>query len=144
MAVCFYTAQWLLDAVVAGGGAPFPIGLIQNAVGGSMIEQWTPFDVQSASGCVNTTCLCSQQGCNSTQPIGPNCTGALGCNGGIWRGQVQHFVNTTIKMWLYFQGWGDRARAARAFAQRGPANRAATADTPFALSLARPPPLQRK
>ena len=104
MAVCFYTAQWLLDAVVAGGGAPFPIGLIQNAVGGSMIEQWTPFDVQSASGCVNTTCLCGQQGCNSTQPIGPNCTGALGCNGGIWRGQVQHLVNTTIKMWLYFQG----------------------------------------
>ena len=39
MAVCFYTAQWLLDAVIEGGGEPFPIGLIQNAVGGSMIEQ---------------------------------------------------------------------------------------------------------
>ena len=104
MAVCFYTAQWLLDKVVAEGGEAFPIGLIQNAIGGTMIEQWTPWATQLASGCVNVTCMCSQQGCNSTQPLGPNCTGANGANGGMFKGQVEPHVNTTIKMAIYFQG----------------------------------------
>ena len=104
MAVCFYTFQWLTDSIVAAGGTPPPFGLVQTAIGGTMIEEWTPWQTQIDSGCVNVTCLCYSQGCNSSQPLGPNCTGALGNNGGLYHGQVEPHINVTIRLAIYFQG----------------------------------------
>jgi hypothetical protein len=91
----WYFGQALTDLMQANGSA-VPIGLIHTAVGGTMVEQWAPFDAQL--GCVNATCLCTSPACNRLQPLNPaNCTG----NGQLFNALVAPFVNVTVFGWLW-------------------------------------------
>jgi flagellar motor switch protein FliM len=91
-------AQALTD-LMQGNGSVVPIGLVHTAVGGTMIEQWSPFDAQAA--CVNATCLCTTPGCDQLQPINAaNCTG----NGQLFNALVAPFVNMSVFGWLWYQG----------------------------------------
>jgi len=94
----WYFAQALTD-LMQGNGSVVPIGLVHTAVGGTMIEQWSPFDAQAA--CVNATCLCTTPGCDQLQPINAaNCTG----NGQLFNALVAPFVNMSVFGWLWYQG----------------------------------------
>ena len=101
LAVPWYWAEQL-NALYAsdGAAAPPPIGIMGNPVGGTMVEQWTPFAAQLK--CVNQTCMCDGQ-CNSTQPLNPANQSACARNAELWRGQQQGLLNTTISGWLWYQ-----------------------------------------
>jgi len=93
---CFYTAQYLTDFL--GANAP-PIGLMSVPVGGTMVEQWTSWNTQLQ--CINATCMCQTQGCDPFQPLNPeNCTS----NSNLYNGNIEPFVNITVKGWLWYQG----------------------------------------
>jgi hypothetical protein len=91
-ATCWYTLAYLTDLMRAQGETPPPLGFIATPEGGTMVEQWTDFSTQKQ--CKNMTCLCSTPGCNSSQPLDPEiCWG----NGGLYRANVEPYVNTTIR-----------------------------------------------
>lgn len=99
---CFYTAQYLTDLLGAEDAPPF--GLMTVPVGGTMAEEWTSLETQGT--CSNVTCMCMGGGgkgdsCNPYQPLDANCTG----NSALWWGNVQPFVNVTLRhMWWYQVG----------------------------------------
>ena len=98
-ATCWYTLAFLTDLMRAQGETPPPLGFIATPEGGTMVEQWTDFDTQRQ--CANMTCLCSTPGCNNAQPLDP---GVCWGNGGLYRANVEPYVNTTIRGWLWYQG----------------------------------------
>ena len=80
-AVCFYTAQMLTDKY---GMSDINFGLIDTAVGGSIIESWIKnFTVPPR--CVANTTSCPGSGC-----------------GGLYNGQVLPWINMTIKAALWY------------------------------------------
>ena len=95
---CWYAAARLTDLL--GAAAP-PLGLMTVPVGGTMVEQWSSPAAQAT--CANVTCMCdgAPKGCTPYGPITP-----AGCpkNSDLFYGNVQPFVNTTVKMWLWYQG----------------------------------------
>jgi len=101
-AVPWYFAERLTDLFLSDGGIPPPpIGLVFNPVGGTMVEQWTPFEDQLS--CASIACMCTSSGCNGSQPLNPNNQSACSRNGELWRGQQQPFVNMTLKGFLWYQ-----------------------------------------
>lgn len=107
---CFYTAQYLTDLL--GADAP-PLGLVSVPVGGTMVEQWTPWEVQTTQ-CTNVTCMCTGQGCDSYQPLNSaNCT----ANANLYHGNIQPFVNLTLKGFLWYQGENNLAYDAGNYAE---------------------------
>ena len=96
-AIGFYAAQYLTDYL--GVDAP-PLGLMMVPVGGTMVEEWSAPETQQL--CSNVTCMCmgDSKSCNPYQPLGDNCTG----NSALWWGNVQPFVNITIRFHWYYQG----------------------------------------
>ena len=84
--------------MVAAGMAPPAMGLMTVPVGGTMLEEWSSPETQAKVK--NVTCMCSGDGCDSYQPLGPACVG----NSAMWFGNTQPFVNITIKLHLYYQG----------------------------------------
>lgn len=95
-AFCWYSLAYLTDFMRAQGETPPPMGFIATPEGGTMVEQWTPYSAQLQ--CSNMTCLCSTPHCNSSQPLDPTtCWG----NGGLYRANVEPYLNTTIKAVLW-------------------------------------------
>jgi hypothetical protein len=109
-ATCFYTAQFLTDLL--GTDAP-PFGLMTVPVGGTMLEEWSAPETQAAVK--NVTCMCmDSKTCDPFGPLGPQCTK----NSDLYYGNVQPFVNVTVKMWLWYQvrcGLGARAAHLRRY-----------------------------
>ena len=102
LAVPWYWAEQLNALYESDGGglvAP-PIGIMGNPIGGTMVEQWSPFEAQLA--CVNQTCMCNEQ-CNASQPLNPANQSACDRNAELWRSQQQPLLNTTIMGWLWYQ-----------------------------------------
>ena len=58
-ATCIYFGVALTDLFRARGEEPPPIGLIDTSQGGTMVENWTPWDIQTSNVCANWTCACS-------------------------------------------------------------------------------------
>lgn len=95
-ATCWYAAQFLTDLL--GDSAP-PFGLMTVPVGGTMLEQWSAPETQA--DLKNVTCMCmDSKTCDPYSPLGPACTK----NSDLYFGNVQPFVNITIKMHFYLQG----------------------------------------
>eukprot|EP01047_Picozoa_sp_COSAG01_P121790 COSAG01_NODE_50597_length_362_cov_0.593156_1_plen_120_part_11 len=93
-AACFYTAQELTDVLYThntsdgtGRAAFVPIGLVESAWGGTMIEAWTP------NATLNASCTNSVGGPVATAPQG---------NGGLYNGMIAPFLNMTIKGALWY------------------------------------------
>ena len=98
-ALCWYTAAYLTDLMRSRGETPPPLGFIATPEGGTTVEQWTEFATQAQ--CANMTCMCSTPHCNQSQPLDPDiCWG----NGGLYRANIEPYVNTTIKGWWWWQG----------------------------------------
>jgi len=92
----FYLFQYLTDML--GGEAP-PFGVMTTPVGGTMVEQWTSPAAQAM--CSNVTCMCQKQGCDPYQPLNQSiCTS----NSNLYWGNVQPFVNITVKGFAWYQG----------------------------------------
>ena len=90
-ATCWYAAQFLTDLL--GDSAP-PFGLMTVPVGGTMLEQWSAPETQAAVK--NVTCMCmDSKTCDPYSPLGPACTK----NSDLYFGNVEPFVNITLKMW---------------------------------------------
>jgi len=81
-ATCLYFGQFLTDLMREAGEGDVPLGLMDVAWGGTMIEQWTD-NVTSAS-CVNTSMKDS--------------------SGTLFNGMVAPFLNMSVKGWLWYQG----------------------------------------
>ena len=110
-ATAWYYAMHLTDLL--GADAP-PIGLMTTPVGGTMVEEWTSPETQRAS-CKNVTCMCmDSKPCDPYAPLGPSCTG----NSDLWWGNVQPFVNISVKGFLWYQGCVGAPRAPRFKARR--------------------------
>ena len=84
-ALAFYFATALTDRLAAGGGAPPPIGIITNAVGGTTIEAWSSREMLAA--CKNTT--------TANSAAAPTV---------LFYGMAAPFVNTTLTGWIWLQG----------------------------------------
>ena len=82
-ATCTEFARNLLEEL--GDDAP-PIGLIQSAIGGSMIEAWSP----------NAT----TESCQNKTEGGPT---AAPTDGRLYYGMIAPFVNTTVAGWLWYR-----------------------------------------
>lgn len=104
LAVPWYFAEQLdeLFASDGAGATPPPIGIMGNPVGGTMVEQWTPYEKQLA--CTRQACMCDGPSCNSSMPLPPGNNSACVHNAELWRGQQQPLVNTSILGWLWYQG----------------------------------------
>ena len=100
-ATCIYFGVALTDLFRARGQEPPPIGLIDTSQGGTMVEAWTPWDVQASGGkCANWTCTCSWpnpgwQNCPIYQyPLThENCTE----NAGRFNSVIPSILNFTIE-----------------------------------------------
>ncbi len=82
-AACYYFAESLTDQMVQAGETPPPLGLINTAIGGTMIEAWS----------TNTT----TKSCKNYTDIGPAMQG-------LWDTDVLPYVNMTVKGFLWYQG----------------------------------------
>ena len=80
--LCWYFAQELTDLMLANNDEAVPIGMMDLAWGGTMIEQWTT---------------------NSTTAECKNCTVNAG-SGTLYNGMVGPFANTTLSGFLWYQG----------------------------------------
>ena len=90
---CWYTAQFLTDLI--GPTAP-PMGLMTTPVGGTMLEEWSSPETQKMIK--NVTCMCmDDKTCNPYKPLDATCTK----NSDLYWGNVQPFVNITIKSWWW-------------------------------------------
>jgi hypothetical protein len=81
-ATCLQFGLALLDKL--GPDAP-PLGLVQSAVGGTLIEEW--LDVKEIAKCSNTAPLKPRQ-----------------VPGALFGGMVAPLVNMTTRGWMYYQG----------------------------------------
>ena len=82
-ATCLYFGVALSDQHAADGPPP-PIGLIQSAVGGSMIEQWVANE--TLADCTNLT---------ASKTLGRS---------NLFYGMIAPFVNMSISGWVFYQG----------------------------------------
>eukprot|EP00035_Acanthoeca_spectabilis_P005246 m.111533 g.111533 ORF g.111533 m.111533 type:complete len:302 (+) comp12934_c0_seq2:665-1570(+) len=81
-ATCMYFGAELIDAREAQGLEDVPIGLIQSAIGGTMIESWMPNASRAeCSDLENTTMLST-----------------------LYHGMVAPFANFSVAGWLWYQG----------------------------------------
>ena len=90
------------------GERPPPIGIMVNAVGGTDLAAWAPYSAVLNAGCVNATCMCSDnwtQECPWQDPI-ENRTQCW-CNGMQFARQIQPMINMTIKGMIFWQGEND-------------------------------------
>lgn len=86
-----------------------PIGFIESAFGGTMIESWADSEMQLAS-CSNITCT-ANQGMHFTRSTQQKCFKSIltsgaqgaGANGQLYNGMVLPFVNITAKGFLWYQ-----------------------------------------
>lgn len=136
-ATCWYFGESLTDRMMseteAHGGEIVPIGLIESAFGGTMIESW--IDAPKQFECSNITCTANQTmhftketeaACmaaassanttNNNPDILPRYTfdyrnldphisaKGAGANGQLYNGMVLPFVNMSLKGWLWYQG----------------------------------------
>ena len=53
-----FFAMRLTDLFRERGERPPPLGIYQNAVGGTDGAAWAPYAAVAAAGCVNATCMC--------------------------------------------------------------------------------------
>ncbi len=133
----WYFAQYLTDLL--GADAP-PIGLMTTPVGGTMVEEWTSPETQQNS-CLNVTCMCmGAKTCDPYQPLGPACKG----NSDLWFGNIQPFVNITVKGFLFYQGENNLQYDGGNFAHKTGygckfANQVSTRTTPRTNKKPRPP-----
>eukprot|EP01062_Namystynia_karyoxenos_P033708 TRINITY_DN24775_c0_g1_i1.p1 TRINITY_DN24775_c0_g1~~TRINITY_DN24775_c0_g1_i1.p1 ORF type:complete len:694 (+),score=180.72 TRINITY_DN24775_c0_g1_i1:72-2084(+) len=109
-ALCYYYGEQLSDRLAAANGKAVPVGLIESAFGGTMIESWMPVADQLAS-CSNITCTA-----NTSLPFEPSTLSqclqiaveltyrGAGPNSFLYNGMVGPFVNMTVKGWLWYQG----------------------------------------
>ena len=95
-AVCYYYGENLQERMEAAN-ASIPLGLIQSAVGGTMIEEWLASKTQLECAS-NVTCTS-----NMTLPFTP-ATEPTCNNGQLYNGMVAPFVNMTLKGFLWYQG----------------------------------------
>ena len=83
-AACFYFAQGLTDQHVALGKKPPIIGILNMAIGGSMIEEWI------------------------TNEVAQKCFGASRVAEGrshmLWDVNTVPFLDMTVRGWLWYQG----------------------------------------
>jgi len=142
-AACWYFGESLADrleqeaaaqaagpnAAAAAGTATVtekvPIGLIESAFGGTMIESWLP--VASQLACANITCTANQTqrftkdtaaACAAAAAAAGGSAGAsakgAGSNSELFNGMVSPFVDYTLKGWLWYQvGAGAAGRCKR-------------------------------
>ena len=87
---CLYFGIELSDALDAKGGPAPPIGLIQNAVGGSTIEAWMSNSSRSE---------CAQEFVDSGKKVA-----LQHIPGGLYYGMVTPFVNMTLAGFVWYQG----------------------------------------
>ena len=115
----FFFAISLRELLVEAGIAPPPMGIMINAVGGTMAEQWVSLEAQGSS-CINVTCLgpgLFEYTADPYQPIyvngapNTNCTSQNGAGGqttggqgGLWNAMVQPLLNMTIRGLVFYQG----------------------------------------
>eukprot|EP01084_Bolivina_argentea_P088129 159117_1 len=90
-AACFYTAQFLTDNHAM---SDVNFGLIDTAVGGTIVEAWTK------NHTIDKYCVA-----NTTACPGPGC-------GGLYNGMVMPWINMTIKTALWYQGENNVGRQA--------------------------------
>eukprot|EP00755_Sulcionema_specki_P033859 Sspe_Gene.101699::Locus_76332_Transcript_1_1_Confidence_1.000_Length_901::g.101699::m.101699/K05970/SIAE; sialate O-acetylesterase len=84
-ATCMYFAIELTDQLQGSGREVVPIGLMQSAVGGTMIEAWV--DSETLTRCKN-------------ESLSPGVSPPTQ----LYNGMVAPFVNTTVSGWLWYQG----------------------------------------
>ena len=111
-AACWYFGESLtqrMDKSAMEGGKAVPIGLIESAWGGTVIESWFDSDVQLSS-CSNITCS-AKQTIHFTKATESECFASVtpggkgaGANGQLYNGMVLPFVNMSIKGFLWYQG----------------------------------------
>ena len=108
---CWYFGEALskrMSADALNGGMAVPIGLIESAYGGTMIESWFDSDVQLSS-CSNITCT-AKQTIHFTKATESECFSSVsgrkgaGANGQLYNGMVLPFVNMSVKGFLWYQG----------------------------------------
>jgi hypothetical protein len=82
-ALCYYYAESLVDLLrnEKGPDASVPIGVVNTAVGGSMIEEW--MTNSTTSQCTNHTSAANNQM--------------------LWDSNVVPYLDMTVKGWLYHQ-----------------------------------------
>ena len=81
-AACWYFAEALTDKFVAVGKTPPTIGLVNTAIGGSMIEEW------STNATLGTCKNYSRMSADQT----------------LWDKNVVPYLNMTVKGFLWYQG----------------------------------------
>lgn len=98
-ATAFYFAMYLTDLIAGGGGEIPPLGIMTTPVGGTMVEEWTSPRAQAT--CRNVTCMCmDDKSCDPYKPLDATCTH----NSDLFYGNVQPFVNFSVKAFLWYQG----------------------------------------
>jgi hypothetical protein len=75
------------------------MGIMTTPVGGTMLEEWSSPETQAAVK--NVTCMCmDSKTCDPYKPLDKTCIK----NSDLYWGNVQPFVNITIKGWWWYQG----------------------------------------
>lgn len=90
------------------GERPPPLGIMMNAVGGTDLAAWAPYSAVLNAGCINATCMCSDnwtQECPWTLPMSNR--SQCQCNGMQFARQIQPMLNMTIKGMIWYQGEND-------------------------------------
>ncbi len=105
-AACYYFGEALTDRMRDEGGV-VPVGLIESAFGGTMIESW--LDAETQLVCSNITCTSLQPAAYNRSSkaaclAAPGPSKSAGPNGFLWHGMVAPFVNMTVRGWLWYQG----------------------------------------
>jgi len=98
----------LADLFAERGERAPPIGVIATAVGGTDLAAWAPYAAVAAQGCVNATCMCSDnwtEECPWHMPISNR--SQCQCNGMQYARQLQPLLNLTIRGMIFWQGEND-------------------------------------
>jgi hypothetical protein len=126
-ATCYYFGESLSTFMASnqeGVAALVPIGLIESAFGGTMIESWVDVNTQ-LSTCTNITCTSNQTehfteatraACLAGSDLSTDRDGrdavydwqstakGAGANGQLYNGMVLPFVNMSVKGFTWYQG----------------------------------------
>ena len=113
-AACYHFAEALVDQHLAAGKQPPVLGMLNVAIGGSVIEEWVTNDVAEK-------CFGAQANANGGE-----------LNHILWDATVRAYLDMTLKGWLYYQVRGGT---------RGSPRAGAISPTPASTRPATPPPL---
>ena len=96
-AACFYFAQALTDHMLADGGAAaaVPLGLVSNAVGGSIIQEWV------LNTTIRTACTDDD---NSDNPAETDAQKRTAQFQTLFDTNIRPYLGMTLKGWLWYQG----------------------------------------